>query len=183
MLDNLINLVKQNAGDAIIKNPAIPNERNDEAVHAASNSIMDTLKQALSGGNIKDVLKMFSGNPSQASDSPLTQQATGSLIDKLKTQFGLNGQQAAGVADNLMPNVMNQLSQKTANPSDNSFNVQDIFNKLSGGKTSGIDIQGMINKYKGKLDADNDGDVDFQDLKGLFSGGGSVVDKVKGLFN
>jgi hypothetical protein len=32
MLENLQDLIKQHAGDAIINNPAIPNERNDEAV-------------------------------------------------------------------------------------------------------------------------------------------------------
>lgn len=184
MFDNLINLVKQNADETIVKNPAIPNERNDEAVQEAGNSIVNTLQKALAGGNIKDVMNMFSGDSNKAVDSPLTKEATGSFIDTLKSKFGLDGQQASGVADKLMPNVMNQLSQKTADPKDNGFNVQDIFNKLSGGKTSGMDIQAMFAKYKGKLDADNDGDVDLQDLKGLFSGGGgSVMDKVKGMFN
>ena len=32
MFDQIVTLVKQNAGTAIINNPAIPNERNDEAV-------------------------------------------------------------------------------------------------------------------------------------------------------
>jgi hypothetical protein len=184
MFDNLINLIKQNADQPIVKNSAIPNERNDEAVQEAGNSIMTTLQNALSGGNIKDVMKIFSGDSNKAVDNPLTQQATGSFIDTLKSKFGLDNSQAAGVADKLMPNVMNQLSQKTADPKDNSFNVQDIFNKLSGGKTSGMDVQGMFNKYTRKLDMDHDGDVDLQDLKGLFSGGGgSVIDKVKGMFN
>ena len=44
MLDQLISLVKEYAGDAIITNPAIPNDRNDEAVGLASNSILDGLK-------------------------------------------------------------------------------------------------------------------------------------------
>lgn len=183
MLDNLTNLVKQNADQPIVKNPAIPNERNDEAVQEASHSIFDTLKNALAGGNIKDVMKVFSGNSNKAVDSPLTQQASGSFMDKLKSKFGLDVGQAASVANNLIPNVINQLSKKTADPKDNSFNIQDIFNKLSGDKTSGMDIQGMFNKYRNKLDTDGDGDVDLQDLKGLFSDGGSVIDKVKGMFN
>ena len=32
MLDNLLDLVKQHAGEAIINNPVIPTERNDEAI-------------------------------------------------------------------------------------------------------------------------------------------------------
>ena len=184
MLENLINLIKQNAGSAITDNPDIPNEKNEEAVQVASHSIMDTLKQAISGGNLQDVMKLFSGNAQHVGNNPVVQQASSNVVDQLKDKLGLNHQQATGVADKLVPDVMSQLAQKTADPSDNSFNVQDIFNKLSGGKTAGVDIQGMMSKFKGKLDTDGDGDVDLQDLKGLLGGsGGSMMDKVKSLFN
>ena len=179
MLENLFNLVKQQAGDTIINNPAIPDQKNDEAVQAAGSSIEETLKNALAGGQLNDVMRLFANGQATAGQ-PVVQQATGSFMEKLQTQFGLNGSQAAGIANNLIPNVMNQLAQKTANPADNSFNVQQIFNQLSGGKTSGMNIQGMLNKLKGGLDSDHDGDVDLQDLKAMFSGGGSMVDKLKG---
>ncbi|OQP64603.1 hypothetical protein [Niastella populi] len=54
MLDNLFNLVKQQAGDAIISNPAIPNQKNDEAVQAAGNSVVDTpiMKKMLAGATL-----------------------------------------------------------------------------------------------------------------------------------
>lgn len=183
MLENLIDLVKQNAGSAIINNPAIPNERNEEAVQEASHSIVDTLKQAIAGGNLQDVMKLFSGNTQHVANNPVLQQASDNVTQRLQDKLGLDKQQAAGVADKLVPNVMSQLAQKTADPSDSSFNVQGIFNQLSGGKTAGMDIQSLVSKFKGGLDADHDGDVDLQDLKGLFSSPGSIMDKVKGLFN
>jgi hypothetical protein len=52
MLDNLLQLVKENASEAIINNPAIPNERNDEAISLASNGIFEGLKDKLSGGGL-----------------------------------------------------------------------------------------------------------------------------------
>ncbi|HEY0678131.1 MAG TPA: DUF937 domain-containing protein [Chitinophagaceae bacterium] len=182
MIENLINLIRQNAGDAITNNPAIPNERNEEAVKETGNSILSSLQGALSGGNIKDVIGMFT-NGTASDNNPVVRQASGNLMDKLKQQFGLNTDQAAGIAGTVVPNVMNQLAQKTADPNDKSFDVQDIFNQLSGGKTSGMNVQGMLSKFKGGLDKDGDGDVDLQDLKSVFSGGGSVMDKVKGMFN
>lgn len=55
MLENLKELVRKYAGDAIINNPAIPNERNEEAVTDASTSILEGLKNAVSNGNTDDV--------------------------------------------------------------------------------------------------------------------------------
>jgi hypothetical protein len=180
MLENLFNLVKQQAGDAIINNPAIPDQHNEEAVQEAGNSIVDTLKGALSGNQINNVVGMFANGQANA-DAHVVQQATGNFMERLQNKFGLNSSQASGIAQSLIPNVMNQLAQKTANPNDHSFDAQQIFNQLSGGKTAGLNIQGLMNRLKGGLDRDGDGDVDLQDLKSIFSGGGSVIDKLKGM--
>jgi hypothetical protein len=185
MLDNLVNLIKQNAGDEIINNPAIPNDRNEEAVKETSDSIIGTLKNSLSGGNFNEVIKMFSQGQAD-NNSPVVQQAAGDLTGRLQNKFGLGQQQASGLAGGLVTKILNQFAGKTADPNDNGFNAQDIFNQLSGGKTSGMNIPSLLSKFKGGLDKDGDGDVDMQDLKSLFAGGGGagvIMDKVKGMFN
>ena len=183
MLENLINLVRENAGDAIINNPAIPNERNEEAVQDASQSVVSSLQNALSSGNVKDVMKIFSGRTDPS--NPVVQDATNNLTQNLSGKYGINGSQASGIAGGLIPMILSQLAGRTADPSNNGFNIQDIFNQLTGGKTAGVNMGGILNKFKGGLDKDGDGDVDLSDLTGLLtgSGGGSVLDKVKGMFN
>src|SRR5882672_12784871 len=63
MLENLLQLVTQNAGDAITNNPQIPNEHNEAAVQDASSSIMDVLGSHLSsgGGGLAGVLSLLKG--------------------------------------------------------------------------------------------------------------------------
>lgn len=182
MFDNLSNLVRQNANEAVISNPAIPNEKNEAAVETASSSIIDTLKKALAGGKISDVFSYFKNG--QQGSPALVQEATDTYAHDLQNKLGVPPPEAQKAASALIPQTMQQMAAKTADPADKSFNVQDIFNKLSGNKTSGFNMQEMLNKFTGgKLDKDNDGQVDFGDLKAIFSGGGGgLVDKVKGMF-
>jgi hypothetical protein len=100
-------------------------------------------------------------------------------------KFGLDQNAASGIANNLVPNVMQGLVQKTNDPNDSSFDIQGIFNSLSGGSTSGFNVQGLLNKFKGAgLDQDGDGDTDLQDLTKMVSGGGGgILEKVKGMIS
>ncbi len=182
MIENLNSLVKENADATIINNTAIPNQRNEEAVQEASTAIEDSLKTSLSGGNVKEVANLFNSTGDNVTTSPVTQQATGNFMDRLQKRFGLNVQQAANIADNLIPTVLRRLVQKTGDPGDNSFDIQKIFNEVSNGKTNGLNVHGMMTRFKGSMDRDGDGDVDLQDLKAFFAGSGGVVDKIKGLF-
>ena len=182
MIQNLNSLVKENADATIINNTAIPNERNEEAVQEASTAIEDSLKTSLSGGNVKEVVNLFNSTGDNVTANPVTQQATGNFMDRLQKRFGLDFQQAANIANNLIPTVVKRLVQKTADPADKRFDLQDIFNEVSGGKTKGLNVQEMITRFKGRMDRDDDGDVDLQDLKAFFAGKGGVVDKIKGLF-
>jgi hypothetical protein len=180
MLDQIFDLVKRYAGDAIVSNPDIPNSRNDEAIQDTSGSIMNSLQNIFASGNIKDLLGMFGG--AGKGTTAVNQQVSGNVIQDLINKFGLNHQQAGKVADRMVPNVLNEMVSKTNDPADNSFNIQDIFNNLSGGRTSGFNMQALLNKLKdGKLDLDGDGDTDLQDLVSLVKGGG-FMEKVKGLF-
>lgn len=186
MLENLLNLVKQYAGEAIVNNPAVPNERNNEAIAEASNSIAGGLQGLLSQGGLKDVLKLFGGQGGAIENSGITQQISSGLIQNLMSKFGLDNQAAGNIAGSLVPNVLSGLVQKTNDANDSSFDIQGVFNQLSGGKTSGLNIQGLLSKVKsGGIDLDGDGDTDLQDLLSVFSSGnsgGGLLDKVKGLF-
>jgi uncharacterized protein YidB (DUF937 family) len=188
MIDQLINLVKEHAGNAIIKNPVIPNEKNDNVIKEASNSIAGSLKNMISGGQIGDVLKMFGGKQDVA-NNPVTNKISGNVINDLQEKFGLDRQAAKGVADQLVPDVMSDLVRKTNDSNDKSFDIQGIFNNLSGGSSSGFNVQGLLDKVKGVgFDKDGDGDTDLNDLMKMVTdfGGkntGGILDKVKNVFN
>lgn len=168
MLENLLDLVKEHAGDAIINNPVIPNERNDEAISAASSSIFDTLKNAASGGNISDIMSLFNGGSQTANSNPLASAMQSGLIQNLMHKFGLDQGAAGGIAASLIPTVLSKLVHKTNDPNDSSFNIQNILSTVGGGN---LDIASLIGQFTGG------GNQQQQQ-----NSGGGILDTIKGLF-
>ena len=148
MFDQLLNLVKEHAGDAIIKNPAIPNEKNDEAISFATDGIMNGLKSQLAGGNVTDMLQMLGGKSSVANNgitNAISEQVAGGLMQK----FGLNNSAASGIVASLIPMVLSKLVNKTNDPNDSSFDLNGVFSHLSGGKTQGMDMGNILGSVLG----------------------------------
>ncbi|MEJ7680495.1 MAG: hypothetical protein WKG06_22115 [Segetibacter sp.] len=77
----------------------------------------------------------------------------------------MNTEQASGLASSFLPAVLGQLVTKVNDPSDKSFDMQQMFDQFSGGATSKFNIASMFSKVKSGLDKDGDGDVDFRGFK------------------
>ncbi|HEV8271405.1 MAG TPA: hypothetical protein VGQ04_08875 [Chitinophagaceae bacterium] len=154
--------------------------KDDEAINETFSSIAGGLQNMLFSGGAQDILKMFSGNQS-ISNSAVTNNISGGVIENLMKKFGLDQSAASGIANKLVPNVMQNMVQKTNDPNDSSFDIQGVFSNLSGGSTSGFNMQDLLNKFKGAgLDQDGDGDTDLQDLTKMVSGDGAgILDKKK----
>lgn len=171
MLQNLEQLVRDHSEEAIFKNTAVPNEQNELAVQAASSSIFDTLKEQLASGNLSEIANIFN-QVGASTSSPVVQQATSSLTDKL-SGLGINAETAKSIGASIIPVILSKLANKTNDPNDSSFNIQDVLGKLAGG---------------------DDGKFDLTDVMGMFTGSnqnqaqgeqadGGMLDKLKGMFN
>jgi uncharacterized protein YidB (DUF937 family) len=158
MLDNLLDLVKQHAGDAIINNPAIPNEHNDEAISTATSSIFDGLKNAVGNGNIGDIMSLFNGG--SIANSGIMQNIQGGFVGDLMSKFGVDPSTATNIASNLIPTVIQKFVSKTNDPNDSSFDLQGILSKVGGGN---LDVQSLIGQFTGGQ-----------------QGGGGIMDTLKG---
>ncbi|HEX5150089.1 MAG TPA: hypothetical protein VFW07_01505 [Parafilimonas sp.] len=143
MFDQLLSLVKENSETDIIGNDAIPNQRNDEAVELATQSISETFRNALQSGNTADVMQMFN-NGGNVSSLPLTQNIQGNFIDNLMQKFGLSNAQAGGIASSLIPMVLGKLVNRTNDPNDNNFNISSILGGLGG---SGFDVSSVLSQF------------------------------------
>ena len=141
MLDQLLKLVKENAGDAIINNPSIPDQKNDLAINTMASSIFDNLKGEVSAGNLGSLMEMFKGGGDASSNSMVNNISSG-VIKDLMAKVGLDNATATAIVSKLMPLVMSKLKNKTNDPNDSSIDLDSILGAL-GGKGGG-DIMGNL---------------------------------------
>lgn len=188
MLDEIVNLIKNATSDAVQANPEVPNEKANAIAEEASHSIIGDLENGLKGGGISDILGMFSGKKSDVSGNATTQQMSGNFAGKLTEKLGLSPSTASSLGASIIPSVLSKLTGKINDPNDSSFDLQGIVNQLTGGKTAGVDLKGI-------LDRNGDGEVNLGDAMALFTGdnkndanasqeqgGGGILGKLKGMF-
>jgi len=133
MLENLQSLVKEHAGEAIINNPAIPNDKNDEVIADAGSSIVSGLKSAVTNGNIDGVVNLFKNGGNEAATSPITHNIQAGFVQNLIQKFGLDQGKASMIASSVIPMVMQKFVHKTNDANDKGFDLQDIIGNLTGG--------------------------------------------------
>jgi len=185
MLENLFNLIKEQGVSSVIENPAIPNEQNNAVLADATHSVADGLQGVLAGGGLQNVLSLFNSNNSNASggissllNNPIVGNIVSSFTNKLTINHGIPGDQANGIANNLIPSVLSNLVNRTNDPNNNSFNISSIIGSLTGGNTQpgaaggGFDLQGILGNFtNGGLDANGDGKVGLDDIISKITGG------------
>ncbi|MEZ4904701.1 MAG: hypothetical protein R2822_24610 [Spirosomataceae bacterium] len=65
MLEQLMGLIQDHSQEAIVKNPAIPNQHNNDAMQTILQSVMGGLQNEAQGGNLGGLMGLLSGQGGQ----------------------------------------------------------------------------------------------------------------------
>lgn len=148
MLDQLIKLVEQNAGKAIVNNSAIPNEHNNAAIKEVASQIFSGLQNHAQQGNLQQIAGLFQGGGgSSLTSNPIVSSLISQVAGSVASKFGVSPQVAQSMASGLLPTVMSQLVKKTNDPKDSSFDLGGILKTVSG--NSGLDVGSLIGQAAG----------------------------------
>ncbi|AQG79473.1 DUF937 domain-containing protein [Spirosoma montaniterrae] len=178
MFETLMNLVQQQSGQAVINNPAIPNEQNDNVMQTVASSILSGLGQQAQGGGLGNLLGMVVNGGNNVQDNPVTGNVQHHVEENLMQKLGISPQVAMSIAGAVVPMVLGKLMNKAADPNDNSVDGNSILGAATG--QQGIDWMGAASS------AMADGKLDMNDLMRVMTqqggGGGGLGGMLGGLF-
>ena len=202
MLEQLLDLVKNFGQDAVVNNPEIPNEQNQEVMADATKTITSGLQNVVAGGGLENILDLFKGGGQSGVGgvagllkNPIVTMMVGHFISKLVGKYNMSPASASTVANNLIPNVLNGVITETNNPANPGFTLDGLIGSLTGGNTGGTQLQDLLNQFTGGGNQPAAGGGDIQDLIGRFTQkaqdsfqpagetGGGLMDMIKGFLS
>lgn len=139
MLQQLLDLVRGNAQESVINNPEIPNEKNEEVVAEATNTIASGFRNIVAGGGVQSLMSLFSGGGADKKgllSNPIVSMMMGHFAGKLMNKFGLNNSQANNLSGSLIPGVLGNLINKTNDPNDSGFSLEKLLGSITGQSSS-----------------------------------------------
>jgi len=141
MFEKLFLLVKNNAGMAVIDNPAIPVKYHDAVINEASSSIIEVLKGQMEMGRIRELIRFF--QVSDVYNKSLVSSIVNKFANKLNNFYGIAPEAAMNVANLLIRPVMEELIKQSKNEHNKDFGLSNLLSKLSGSQK---DMSGLVSQ-------------------------------------
>jgi hypothetical protein len=130
MFEKLFLLVKNNAGTAVMNNPAIPEKYRDAVLNDASSSIIEVLQKQTEGNKLKDFIKYFQFTG--VFNNPLITGAVKRFANKLNNFYGIEPAEALAIANSLIPPVMQEMIRESKSGETKDLALGSIISKLTG---------------------------------------------------
>jgi len=213
MLDQLFNIVKQFGQDAVVNNPEVPNEYNQEVMADATSTIASGFQNVMAGGGFQNILDLFKGGGNNSGGgiggllkNPMVTMMVGYFISKLVSKYKMSPASASNVANQLIPNSINDLIRQTNDPGNEKATMDNLVGSLVGRAAApeeepsaggGFSLQNLLEQFTGGGNSGGGGGLNIQDIIGNLtqkaqnsfqdrsSGGGSggLMDLIKGFMN
>src|ERR1700743_562930 len=129
MFEKLYLLVKNNAGTAVISNPAVPEKYHESVINDATSTIIEVLKGQMETGKIKDLVNYFQF--SSMYSNPLISGAVRKFANKLNNFYNIDSAEAMKIANELITPVMQEMIKESKGES-KEFSLGALLAKVSG---------------------------------------------------
>ena len=141
MMDQIQQIVNQLTEKEVVGNNNISNNLAGDVAKETGSSLMEGLQNAVSGGNMGELMNMFGGSDANSlTSNPIVKNIIESLTSKLGTNVGLDAGTSGSFASSIIPQILSMVMGKAKS---GDFNITDILGSLTGGNaTSMLDQNG-----------------------------------------
>lgn len=146
MFENILNSLKSEVGDQILKQTNLPSDKLSGVFSVIGEVTKKEVSGQMLGGNLSNVMNLFSNQPNNPAASLLQNNITSGVISKLVGKLGLSQGVADTIAGIAIPALINLITKKNSQtPDTDPSPLQEIF----GGKKSGLG--GIAGNIMGKI--------------------------------
>ncbi len=139
MMNNLLDLVKEKASEAVSTLKDVPAGKQESIVKQTVSSVEDGMKAYLGTGNISDFTSLMGGK-NRIEGNPVTDMLNKKLTSDLGSKIGLDSNQSGSIAAAIIPAVLKGIVQKFGSGNDGEMDINKVIGELTGGKVAGINV-------------------------------------------
>lgn len=150
MLEQIIDLIKNQASDHFVNATDVPNEHAEKAANIAGLSIFQGLAEQIMQGNGSAISQLLNNsgnaaaNASGLMNNPIVQNIISQFTGNMQQHAGVNqatAQQAAGIMPNLIQQVIGKFASRA--PQDSGFDVTKLLSLVTSGGGNNLQNSGV----------------------------------------
>lgn len=145
MIDKIKSIVREFSDDAIINNPAVPNDKNEKAIDTTATSLVNHLEAEAKTGNTNSILDLLKKDDDPALNPSVNRVSTGVASDLVKN-LGIDNGAATGIVNRMIPSIINKVRDKIKDPGDKDFNIHNLIASFGKGGNMTDSVKNIFGK-------------------------------------
>lgn len=168
MFDQILKMATSQLSEKLREDGNIPDQEMDveQVATVSGESILGTVSDELSSGNLGAIQEMLSGSNTTASN-PLVATISSSLVSALVSRAGLSASLAQTVSSVAVPFVMNMFNKNVSNAQESGMDIGGLLTGVLGQAGGGGALGGILGSVLGGGNSNN---PSGQDLLGSVLG-------------
>ena len=143
MIDDIMNMVKDQVGGDLMAKFGLDASQKDEAINITKDTISEKISGAATGGGLSGIMNLFSSNDNDAEGNSMLEDITSSLSSNFSSKLGVDSEKSGGITSIIMEKVTSLFGDKLGG----NFEIGDLLGMIGGGNTGGIG--GLLGKVGG----------------------------------
>lgn len=151
MLEQLISSLKSDVGGQIASETKLPSGTMDKVFSVIGDVTKKEVTNQMTGGNISNVMNLFSNKPNNKDADSLQSNITSGVISDLTSKLGISSDMSAKIASIAIPALISMISSKNSStPDDDPSPLNDIFGSVVKSQLKSGGVKSILGKFFSK---------------------------------